>query len=58
VSKDGLLLSLYSNDGGIEIMISEKDYKSSGGVTQPEINRIVQSLHRAEPKAIAASTKQ
>jgi len=57
-SKDGLFLSLYSSDGGIEIMISEKDYKGSGAVTQPEINRIVQSIHRTEPKAVAASTNQ
>lgn len=55
-SKDGLFLSLYSSDGSVEIMISEKDYKASGGVTQAEINRIVQSLHRTEPKAIASST--
>jgi hypothetical protein len=56
-SKDGLLLSLYSDDGGVEIMISERDYKASC-VTQPEINRIVQSFHRTEPRAIAASANQ
>ena len=55
-SKDGLFLSLYSSDGGIEMMIAEKDYKAPSGVTQPEINRIVQSLHRTEPRAIASST--
>jgi|SRR5579872_181893 len=54
-SKDGLFLSLYSSDGGIEIMISEKDYKASGGVTQPEINRIVQSLHRTKAKVLSAT---
>lgn len=53
-SKDGLLLSLYSVDGGFEILIAEKNYTTPGGVTQPEINRIVQTLHKAEPNSPVA----
>lgn len=45
-----LSLSLYSDDGVIEIFIAEKDYTKTSRVTQPEINRIVQSLHRIEAK--------
>lgn len=53
-SQDGLLLSLYSVDGDFEILIGEKDYTAPGGVTQPEINRIVQTLHKVEPNAPVA----
>lgn len=54
-SKDGMLLSLYSDEGAIEILIAEKNYVKAGGVTQPEVNRIVQSLHRIAPKVVASS---
>jgi hypothetical protein len=33
------------------MIIFQKDYKNGGGVTQPEINRIVQRLHKASPQA-------
>jgi hypothetical protein len=32
----------------------QKDYKSSTGVTQPEINRIIQTVHKTTPNAAAA----
>jgi hypothetical protein len=54
-SKNGLLLSLYSDNAGVEILIVEKDYTTAGGVTQPEINRIVQSLHQTGTKVASAS---
>jgi len=54
-SQYGVLLSLYSDGGGVEMFIAEKYYAAAGGVTQPEINRIVQSLHRTEPKVVASS---
>lgn len=54
-AKFGIVLSLYSDDGGIEILIAEKDYTTPGGVTQPEINRIVQSLHKTEAKVVSAT---
>ena len=53
-SRDGLLLSLYSDDGSIEIVIAEKEYSVVGGVTQPEVNRIVQSLHKIGPASPVA----
>lgn len=48
IRQDRLLVCLYSysNDGGIDIGFFQKNYASSAGVTQPEINRIIQSLHR------------
>lgn len=53
---DALQLRLYSDDGRVEI----KFLHEPSGVTQPEINRIVQSLHRKAandaPKSLAATS--
>lgn len=49
VRKDNLVLDLYSGDSHCEIIFLQKDYHDSAGITQPEINRIIQSLHRARP---------
>lgn len=46
IRQDSLLVHLYSDDGSVEIVFLQKDYNNAAGVTQPEINRIVQSLHR------------
>ncbi|MGA8540448.1 MAG: hypothetical protein WB566_13170 [Terriglobales bacterium] len=42
----GIVLHLYSDEGSVEMILSQKDYKHSAGVTQPEINRIVRSLRK------------
>ncbi len=47
VRQNRLAIHLYSDDGSVEMMFFQKDYKSSVGVSQPEINRIVQSLRKA-----------
>lgn len=44
-----LELRLYDDDGNVQIKILRKGYDDPAGVTQPEINRIVQSLHKIEP---------
>jgi hypothetical protein len=44
-----ILVDLYSEAGGIEIVFLQEDYLNFSGVTQPEINRIVQSLRKAPP---------
>lgn len=49
----GILLTLYSTDDTFELLLAEKT--SDHGVTQPEINRIIQTLHRADSKAISSS---
>jgi hypothetical protein len=56
VRQDGIIVSLYSDEGGIDMIFSQKDYKNSAGVTQPEINRIVQSLRKA-PQNEAATPR-
>lgn len=57
VRQDKLVLDLYSDDNHPEVIFLQKDYHDSAGVTQPEINRIVQSLHRAAPSTVASSEK-
>jgi hypothetical protein len=56
-SPRGVVVSLYSDEGGVEFIFSGHDYHNSVRLTQPEINRIIQSLHRAVPTAVAASDK-
>ena len=51
VRQDGVTVNLYSDDGSVEMIFIQKNYKSSAGVTQPEINRIIQSLHRVPQPA-------
>lgn len=55
IRHDRLVLNLYSSNGSFEITILQKDYRSPTGVTQPEINRIVQSLRSAAPTEVATS---
>jgi hypothetical protein len=43
---DGVAVNLYSDEGSVELIFGENNYQSSAGVTQPEINRIIQSLHK------------
>jgi hypothetical protein len=39
------------------MLFLQKDYHNAAGVTQPEINTVVQSLHRAVPSELASSEK-
>ena len=43
---NGVMVDLYSDEVGIEMVFAEKNYSVSAGVTQPEINRIIQSFHK------------
>ena len=42
-----ILVNLYSDEDSIELSFRQGKYLKEGGVTQPEINRIVQSLNKA-----------
>jgi hypothetical protein len=55
VRQDGIVVNLYSDEGGVEFMILQNDYQNSTGVIQPEINRIVQSLRRTQQGSTSAS---
>ncbi len=55
VRQDGIAVHLFSDNGSVEILFFQKDYKNSTGVTQPEINRIIQSLRSTSPKTSQAA---
>ena len=55
VRQDGLRLELYSDDGRFAITFLQAGYGEPTGVTQAEINRIVQSLHKAPAGELAKS---
>jgi hypothetical protein len=55
VSRDRVVIDLYSGEGHFEMLLLEKDYRSTTGVTQPEINRIVQSVRKVAPGEVASS---
>jgi len=60
ITQDRLQLDLYSGEGGFEITFFQRDHSRYRGVTQPEINRIVQSLRRTAPddsKSLTAASK-
>jgi hypothetical protein len=44
--KDDIVVDLYSDEGSVEMILFQKDYRNSAGVTQPEVNRIAQSLRK------------
>ena len=47
VRQNGVIVDLYSDEGSVELIFFQKNYRNSAGVTQPEINRIAQSLRKA-----------
>jgi len=48
----GIEAELFSSDGKIEFMLTQKNYNNPMGVSQAEVNRIIQSLHKvALPRA-------
>ncbi|MFZ0299698.1 MAG: hypothetical protein WAM13_15210 [Candidatus Sulfotelmatobacter sp.] len=49
IRPDVLELRIYSNDDRVEIKLLQSGYDEPTGITQPEINRIVQSLHKTAP---------
>lgn len=54
--QDGVLLTLYATSDTFEVLFAQKE--STHLITQPEINRIIQTLYRAEPGPIAVSAHQ
>ncbi len=55
VRQDEIIVHLFSDEGSVEMIFLQKDYQNPTGVSQPEINRIVQSLHKAMQVGAAAS---
>ena len=44
--KEGVAINLYSDEGSVELIFGEQNYKNSVGITQPELNRIIQTLRK------------
>ena len=53
---DGLVVDLYSDESHFELMFLQKDYHNATGVTQAEINRVIQSVRRAASTEAAGLT--
>jgi hypothetical protein len=54
VTKDDIVVDLYSDQDHFEMILLQKD-RTTPAVTQPEINRIVESLRKATPGQVASS---
>lgn len=52
--QDVIGLHMFADDGSIEMMVFQQAYKNSARITQPEINRIVQSLRKTPKENPAA----
>jgi hypothetical protein len=50
---DTLRVVLYSDEGSFEVTFLQVGYEEPAGVTQPEINRVVQSLHKIADGSVA-----
>jgi len=42
----GIVLTLYSENSGVEFVFSQKKYQNPAGVSQAEINRVIQSVRK------------
>jgi hypothetical protein len=57
VRPDQIELSLYADDAQVKVRILQGSYEEPSGVTQPEINRIIQCIHKSAPTAELALTR-
>jgi hypothetical protein len=55
VRQDGVVVQLFADDGSVEFIFSQKNYQNPSGLTQPEINRIIQSLRRTPQRETVAA---
>jgi hypothetical protein len=46
----GIVVNLYSNGGDFQFIFSQKEYNNPEGVSQAEINRVIQSLHKVQSR--------
>jgi hypothetical protein len=55
-----IVVDLYSDGGAVEFTFDQRKYQSSPGVSQAEINRVIQSLRKAQetPSVVPAKTRR
>jgi len=46
---------LYSNDGGVDVMFLQKVGGSAPSISQAEINRVIQSIHKVQTQTVASN---
>lgn len=46
---------LYFNDGGIDVIFFQKVDGSTPAISQPEINRVIQSIHKVQVQPVASN---
>lgn len=44
---NGILVDLYADDGSVEFEFNQENYQNPRGISQSEINRVIQSLHES-----------
>jgi hypothetical protein len=44
---NGILVNLYADDGSVEFEFNQENYQNPMGISQSEINRVIQSLHES-----------
>lgn len=49
---------LYSSDGGIDLIFFQKVDGSTASISQSEINRVIQSIHKVPARAVASNTNE
>jgi hypothetical protein len=50
----GMIVDLYADNGGVEFIFNQQRYRKPTGISQPEINRVIQSLHKVSEIAVPA----
>lgn len=48
-----IVVDLYADDGGVEFIFNQRDYRNPRGVSQPELNYVIRSLHKLPETATA-----
>jgi hypothetical protein len=44
---NGILVDLYAEDGGVEFEFNQEEYQNPSGISQSEINRVIESLRES-----------
>jgi hypothetical protein len=57
VARDGVLVTLFANDGGVEFLFDADHCDNPVALTQPKINRVVQTLRKTVAPEMASSAK-
>lgn len=55
LDRKAVIISLFANDGGVELIFDAEHCTNPAGLTQPEINRVVQTFRKARPSESSSS---